>query len=230
MTSTEPAKILDDKIKANKAQYYLDREGAEISALSSGELEKYEYLPGEDLGYKPDVIQKGKFEYSPLGKRISLDESDKKEGLLKKVKNIEGKNEQQLEAIKDQGKKQSQILAKKKDQVNDFKNMFFRNKLNSEAKKAYDEIRGQSRKIDYTILVCIGSGNHQYNFTIFLDLKTFAESLCSSSLSLKVAKLKQRNMEHEIKRLEDYYPKKEKLGHKKKILFIMQENFTKEGK
>ena len=57
MTLTEQVKILDDKIKANKSQYDLDREAAKISALSSGELEKYEYLSGEDLGYKPDVIQ-----------------------------------------------------------------------------------------------------------------------------------------------------------------------------
>ena len=67
MTLTEQAKILDDKIKANKAQYNLDREAAVTSALSSGELEKYEYLAGKDLRYKPDVAQKAKFEYSPPG-------------------------------------------------------------------------------------------------------------------------------------------------------------------
>ena len=81
MTLTEQVKILDDKIKANKAQYDLDREAAKISALSSGELEKHQHLTGEDLGYKPDVIQKEKFEYSPLGKVFNkgLDESYKKE-------------------------------------------------------------------------------------------------------------------------------------------------------
>ena len=52
MTLTEQVKILDDKIKANKAQYDLDRETAKIFALSSKELDKYEYLTGEDLGYK----------------------------------------------------------------------------------------------------------------------------------------------------------------------------------
>ena len=67
MTLTEQVKLLDDKIKANKAQYDLDREAAKISALFSKELGKYEYLTGEDLGYKPDVIQVAKFEYSPLG-------------------------------------------------------------------------------------------------------------------------------------------------------------------
>ena len=67
MTLTEQVKILDDKIKSDKAQYDLDRQAAKISALSSGELEKYEYLTGENLGYKPDVVEKAKFEYSPLG-------------------------------------------------------------------------------------------------------------------------------------------------------------------
>ena len=67
MTINEQFKILDDKIRANKAQCDLDRQTAKISALSIGELQKYEYLSGEDFGYKPDVVQKAKFEYSPLG-------------------------------------------------------------------------------------------------------------------------------------------------------------------
>ena len=93
MTLTEQVKILDDKIKTNKAQYDLDREAAKISALSSGELEKYEYLTGEDLGYKPGVVEKAKFEYSPLGKVFNkgLDESQKKEGLLKRLKILKAK-------------------------------------------------------------------------------------------------------------------------------------------
>ena len=80
MKLNEHVKILDEKIQANKAQYELDREAAKISALSSSELEKDEYLTREDLGYKPDVIQKAKFEYSPLVKLFNkgLDESDKK--------------------------------------------------------------------------------------------------------------------------------------------------------
>ena len=57
MTITEQVKILADKIKSNKAQYDLDRKVAKISAVSPKDLEKYEYLTGEDLGYKPDVIK-----------------------------------------------------------------------------------------------------------------------------------------------------------------------------
>ena len=51
----------------NEAQYNLDRKAAKISALSSNNLDKYEYLTGEDLGLKPTTIEQTKFEYSPLG-------------------------------------------------------------------------------------------------------------------------------------------------------------------
>ena len=71
MTLTDELKILDGKIKANQALYNLDRETAKISALSSKELDKYEYLTGEDLGYKPYVVQRARFEYSPLGQTFN---------------------------------------------------------------------------------------------------------------------------------------------------------------
>ena len=72
MTLTEQIKIFDDKIKANKAQYELNIEAAKTSALSSKELDKYEYLTGEDLRYKPDIIQRAKFEYSPSGETFNI--------------------------------------------------------------------------------------------------------------------------------------------------------------
>ena len=92
MTATDQIKIIDNKIKANQAQYDLDRLTAKISGLSSGELRKYEYLTGEDLGYRPSVLEQTKFDYSPLGKAFNKgldDKDDKKEGLLKRLKNIE---------------------------------------------------------------------------------------------------------------------------------------------
>ena len=63
-------------------------------------------MNGEDLGLKPSTVEQARFEYSPLGRFFNkgLKEEDKKEGLLKRLKNIEGKNEEQLKAIKDQGK------------------------------------------------------------------------------------------------------------------------------
>ena len=68
MTITDQIETLDDKIKSNQVQYDLGKEAAIISALSSKDLlEKCEYLTGEDLGHKPSVFEKAKFEYSLLG-------------------------------------------------------------------------------------------------------------------------------------------------------------------
>ena len=52
MAVTDQIKTIDNKIKADQAQYDFHRLTAKISALSSGELRKYEYLTGDDLGYK----------------------------------------------------------------------------------------------------------------------------------------------------------------------------------
>ena len=103
MIRKEQVKILDDKIEANNAQYNLDRMNAEISAYSSGDLPKYEYLTKNDLNYKPNAFEQAKFEYSLLGKVFidGLDKSDRKEGLSKKLKNIEDKSNNQLLALRD---------------------------------------------------------------------------------------------------------------------------------
>ena len=50
----------------NEVQFDLDRKAAKISALSSNNLDKYEYLTGENLGLKPSTIEQAKLEYSPL--------------------------------------------------------------------------------------------------------------------------------------------------------------------
>ena len=91
MTVTDQTKILNRKIMQNEAKYDLDRKAAKICALSSNNLDKYEYLAGEDLGLKPNTTEQTKFEYSPLGKIFNkaLDEGNKKERLFKRLKNIE---------------------------------------------------------------------------------------------------------------------------------------------
>ena len=111
MTVTDQIKILDWKIIQNEAQYDLNRKTAEISALFSNNFNKYEYLTGEDLGLKPSTIEQVKFEYSPLGKIFNkgLKEDDKKEGLFKRLKNIESK-------IKNKDKKELELIKTKNSQ------------------------------------------------------------------------------------------------------------------
>ena len=90
MTITNQINIFK-KNMLKEVEYDLDRKTAKISALSSNNLDKYEYLTGEDLGLKPSTVEQAKFEYSPLGKIFNkgLDKDDQKEGLFKRLKNIE---------------------------------------------------------------------------------------------------------------------------------------------
>ena len=93
----------------NEAQDDLDRKVAKISALSSNNLDKCEYLTGENLGLKPSAVEQAKFEYSPLGKIFNkgLDKDDQKQGLFKRLKNIEDKNEDQLKLLSNANKTNS---------------------------------------------------------------------------------------------------------------------------
>ena len=84
MTKSNQIKILNDKIKANNAQYKTNRLNAEISAFSEGDLDKYEFLTRKDLKYKPNALNKAKFEFSPLGKAFN-------QGLDKKAENYQEK-------------------------------------------------------------------------------------------------------------------------------------------
>ena len=107
MTVADQNEILDRNIMQNEVQYDLDRKAAKISEQSSNNLDKDGYFTGEDLGYKPSVIEVARFEYSPLGKVSVRDKQKKiKKGLLKRLINIEGKNEMLIKAVEDQGKKQ----------------------------------------------------------------------------------------------------------------------------
>ena len=93
MTRKEQNKILDAKIESNVNQYKVDRLNAEISAFSSGNLNKYEFLKRIDLNYKPNALDKARFEFSHLGKtfRTGLDKTAQgyqEEGIIKLLKDI----------------------------------------------------------------------------------------------------------------------------------------------
>ena len=90
MTRKEQNKILDAKIESSVNQYKVDRLNAEISAFSSGDLNKYEFLKRIDLNYKPNELVKARFEFSPLGKTFSigLDKTAQgyQEGIIKDIR------------------------------------------------------------------------------------------------------------------------------------------------
>ena len=81
---------IEDKIKDEKLQYDINREAAKISALSSGKIDKYEYLTGKEIlpSNQQQIIEQATFTYSPLGKAFE-----------KQTKTIEDQGEKQINAI-----------------------------------------------------------------------------------------------------------------------------------
>ena len=92
---------IEDKIKDEKLQYDINREAAKISALSSGKIDKYECLTGEEI-----LLEQAKFTYSPLGKAFE-----------KQTKTIEDQGEKQIKAIQD---KSIGIIKKYSDYNNEY--------------------------------------------------------------------------------------------------------------
>ena len=162
MTRKEQVKILDDKIEANNAQYNLYRMNAEISAYSSGDLPKYKYLTKKDLGYKPDAFEQAKFEYSPLGKVFTdgLDNSNRKVGLLKRLKNIEDRSNNHLLTTKNISR--PAIKGENNDDVNDeyktiqdFKQeLINKNILHLNGVKKFDKIVNKWKQTKDKEIVC----------------------------------------------------------------------------
>ena len=100
---------IEDQIKDEKLQYDINREAVKISALSSGKLDKYEYLTGEEIlpSNQQQIIQQAKFNYLPLGKAI----------------------EKQIKTIEDQGNKQVKAIQDNHQLVNVNKDYDYKNKL-----------------------------------------------------------------------------------------------------
>ena len=216
MTINEQIKILDNKIRSNQAQYDLDRQNAKISALSSGELDKYEYLTGEDLGYKPDVVQKAKFEYSPLGQVFNkgLDTSEKQVGLLKKLKNIEDKTDRQLEENKD-----NQLGVKSVGYT-------VKEELSQEAKNILEKLNNQEKLIKYKKLRFTGGNGKDYHSNSFSFLRELFRTIYYGEILIPGAEREQNNFDYVIKILNIYKLRKDSKYYKfKQDLLINAHNF-----
>ena len=100
MTKKEQVKVLNDKINANSADFNLNRQTAKISALATGDLDKYEYLTGEETNYRSNPVEQKRFEYSPLGKVFNKGLSakdDGNDGILKRLDKISETNQELLD-------------------------------------------------------------------------------------------------------------------------------------
>ena len=127
---------IDDQIRDEKLQYNINREVTKISALSSGKIDKYEYVTGKEIlpSNKQQIIEQAKFIYSTLGKAF----------------------EKQIKTIKEQGEKQVQTLntLKSNNQLT-VEDVISKSALNNndDAKKELDKIKKIKQSVDREKLV-----------------------------------------------------------------------------
>ena len=185
---------IDDQIKYEKLQYDVNREAAKISALSSGEFNKYEYLTGEEIlpSNKQQIIEQAKFTYSPLGKAF----------------------EKQTKSIKDQGEKQIKAIQSNKQQSisdNDYKDKLLISREIEIFKDIYnkrlDKMEELDNKIDYDNLkyVVEKSGvkkdSVEYDFNKIKGPITFLNDIKEGKISIQEAKDKQENYYNYLKKI-----------------------------
>ena len=167
---------IEDQIKDEKLQYDINREAAKISALSSGKLDKYEYLTGEEIlpSNQQQIIQQAKFTYSPLGKAFE-----------KQTKTVEDQGEKQvvaLESLKDSDKKLTP--------VKDFVPM---ENLNPEIINEIKRIKELEKQVDRNKMVYKGT-NETYDFRNFKTIRAFGNEIRNNIISLDTANLEQATL------------------------------------
>ena len=173
---------IEDQIKDEKLQYDINREAAKISALSSGKIDKYEYLTGEEIlpSNQQQTIQQAKFSYSPLGKAFE-----------KQTKTIEDQGKKQVKAIQD---KQIVNINNYKD---DYKDKLLLSKEREIFKDIYnkrlDKIEELNNKIDYDNLeYAVYSRKELINFSELKSPLILLDEIKKGIISLEEAKYYQK--------------------------------------
>ena len=187
---------IEDQIKDEKLQYDINREAAKISALSSGKLDKYEYLTGEEIlpSNQQQLIQQAKFNYSPIGKAIE-----------KQRKTIEDQGEKQVVAL--ESLKASDI---KLPPIKDFIPM---ENLNPEIINEIKKIEEIEEKVDRNKMVYKGT-NKTYDFRNFKTIRTFGNEIRNNVISLDTANMEQANL---LRYINDFMKTKSRDLEKKKL-------------
>ena len=167
---------IEDQIKDEKLQYDINREAAKISALSSGKLDKYEYLTGEEIlpSNQQQIIQQAKFNYSPLGKVL----------------------EKEVKTIKDQGEKQVVTLESLKDpdkKLPAIKDFIPTENLNPEIIYEIKRIEEIEKNVDRNRMVYKGT-NETYDFRNFKTIHAFGNEIRNNVISLDMANIEQANL------------------------------------
>ena len=183
---------LEDQIRDEKLQYDIKTEAAKISALSSGIIDKHEYLTGEEIlpSNQQQIIEQAKFTYSPLGKAFE-----------KQAKTIEDQGEKQICAI--QNKEFNKSIEKAKfDSDSDLAVLRQKELYNEITEEMKTEIKNSEKSVDRDLdkLICKYKGNtSDVNFVEYFGAIDLINKIKDGDISLKQA-------------IKDQYELKSKLG------------------
>ena len=180
---------IEDQIRDEKLQYDINTEAAKTSALSSGKIDKYEYLTGEEILplNQQQIIEQAKFTYSPLGKALE-----------KQIKIIEDRGEKQIKAIQD--KRPIKSIEKFAYAINDspksLKEKEIYNKLTEES---FDKINNLDKSFDTNKLVFKYKGNStDEDFSKFDNALDLINKIRDGEISLNEAKDEQAKLKSSI--------------------------------
>ena len=172
---------IEDQIKDGKLQYDINREAAKISALSSGKIDKYEYVTGEEAlpSNQQQIIEQAKSTYSLLGKAFEKQAKTIEESNSKAIKAIQD-NRRQL--ISDDDYKNKLLISKEREIFKDIYN------------KRLDKLEELNNKIDYDNLkYVVESSGDEYSFNKIKDPIALLNDIEKGKTSLKEAKEKQKD-------------------------------------
>ena len=164
---------IEDQIKDEKLQYDIN-----ISALSSGKIDKYEYLTGEEIipSNQQQIIQQAKFNYSPLGKAF----------------------EKQRKAIEDQAEKQVDALKTSYKKLPSIKDFVPTEKFNLEIIDEIKRIEEIEKFFDRNKMV-YESASKTYDFRGLKTIRAYGNDIRNNVISLKAANLEQANLLAHVK-------------------------------
>ena len=195
---------IEDQIRDEKLQYDINREAAKISALSSGKIDKYEYLTGEEIlsSNQQQIIEQAKFTYSSMGKAFEI----------------------QTKTIKDQAKKQVEAIQDNKKQLANtqeltIKNIIPENIMSDEAKKEMEKIMKIEKNVDREKLIYRAS-EYTCSFQNFQTIKTFGRDIYSGKITLKEDDEDQASLLVEIMNFKKKKNHRMQKKHRKEKMFL----------
>ena len=180
---------INEQIKDEKLQYDINREAPKISSLSSGKIQKYEYLTGEDIlpSNQQQIIQQAKFTYSLLEKAFE-----------KQIKTIEDQGKKQVDALESLKPKEETKPIEDKPNNQSRARIIFNELINKRKElmnKLYDSVDYNNLKFEYV------GPTKDVSFYEYMDSKELFNAIKNSQIKFSEVKNKQNEFLNKLRNI-----------------------------